>query len=692
MARGLTRCDDGLVVGGYPRTRPRETWAWAAVVVAGVNTVGVGVALVVIVTTDVRFDIVEAGAWLTVVAGTAFPLLAALMLHANSDDTHSPTHLPRLAWLFVGFGVLCAGTVVVHTYADYALRRAEPLAYPAAWVASWVWVGAPGGFLLILLLFPTGELTGPRWRVVPVGIGAGCAAMCLAIALGPGDMTDFTGNHQNPLGVASAKAALHAVGTAGVALLVVCAAATVGSVGWRYRSGGPAVRDQLRLLLFTVALMGVAIALPVPDGWAVASVALFAVASLLIPVALGVALVRRDRLVLPRVLVFGLLSTLLLTAYLAVVGLAAALFGARGDRIASLVGVGVVAVAAAPLRTRIQRGVDLVVYGDRGNPYHALSDLGRLTAETRNDLLGEVVRAVAHALRCPYAAVMLAGDTVPAAAVGTPIGGEVTVPLLLRGREVGALVLSRRSDGSAYSARDMALVLDLARHIAVAVHAAALTADLQRSREQLVIAREEERRRIRRDLHDGLGPALAGIALGLDAARNTLAGDPDGATAVLAELKDEVRLSIADVRRLIYDLRPPALDRLGLVPAVEEYAARLAERGALTVQVSAPALPPLPAAVEVAAYRIATEALTNAARHSHARCSTVSFDIDDRRLRLEVEDDGVGLREGRNANGDGLGLEAMAERAAELGGTCTVSSRTRGGTSVTVMLPLRSQS
>lgn len=692
MTSRPTGCDDGLVVGGFPRTRPRETWAWAAVVVAGVNTVGVGVALVVIITTDVRLDIVQTGAWLNVVAGTVFPLLAALILHANADPTHSPTRLRRLAWLFVGFGALCAGTIVVHAYADYALRRHEPLAYPAAWVASWLWVGAPGGFLLILLLFPTGELTGPRWRIVPVGIGAACAAMWLAIALAPGAMTDFTGNHQNPLGVAWAKAALQAVGTAGFALLMVCAAATAGSVGWRYRSGRPAVRDQLRLLVFTVALMVVAVALPVPDGWAVASVALWAAASLLLPVALGVALVRRDGLVLPRVLVFGLLSTLLLTAYLAVVGLAAALFGARVDRIASLVGVGVVAVAAAPLRTRIQRGVDGLVYGDRGNPYHALSDLGRLMAETPNDLLGEVVRAVAHALRCPYAAVMLAGDTVPAAAVGTPTGGEVTVPLLLRGREVGALVLSRRGDGSAYSARDMALVLDLARHIAVAVHAAALTADLQRSREQLVIAREEERRRIRRDLHDGLGPALAGIALGLDAARNTLAGDPDGATATLAELKDEVQVSIADVRRLVYDLRPPALDRLGLVPAVEEYAARLGERGALTVQVSAPAMPPLPAAVEVAAYRIATEALTNAARHSHAQGSSVSFDIDDQGLRLEVDDDGVGLQRGGNPSGDGLGLRAMAERAAELGGTCTVSSRTRGGTSVTVMLPLRSQS
>jgi len=223
---------------------------------------------------------------------------------------------------------------------------------------------------------------------------------------------------------------------------------------------------------------------------------------------------------------------------------------------------------------------------------------------------------------------------------------------------------------------------------AVAAHAAALTRDLQRSRESLVAAREEERRRIRRDLHDGLGPALAGIVFGLDAARNTLAADPQATAATLAELKSELQASIADVRRLVYDLRPPALDQLGLVPAVQEYAARLGERGALDILVSAPALPPLSAAVEVAAYRIAAEALNNAARHSGARHTSVSFTVDDAQLRLEVSDDGVGVSTQRDHRGTGVGLATMAERAAELGGACSIASH-GGGTSVVAVLPLQ---
>jgi signal transduction histidine kinase len=258
----------------------------------------------------------------------------------------------------------------------------------------------------------------------------------------------------------------------------------------------------------------------------------------------------------------------------------------------------------------------------------------------------------------------------------------------LRGDDVGSLVVAQRDRRDHYGERDLALLDDLARHIAVAAHAAALTRDLQRSRESLVIAREEERRRIRRDLHDGLGPALAGVAFGLDAARNTLRRDPEAADGALGQLKAEIQTSITDVRRLVYDLRPPALDQLGLVPAVQEYAALLGERGALDVSVSAPDLPSLPAAVEVAAYRIATEALNNAARHSGAQRTLVAFSVDDACLRLEIADNGVGMHKPHGTKTRGVGLTAMAERAAELGGTCSVGARTGGGTSVVAELPL----
>jgi signal transduction histidine kinase len=250
-------------------------------------------------------------------------------------------------------------------------------------------------------------------------------------------------------------------------------------------------------------------------------------------------------------------------------------------------------------------------------------------------------------------------------------------------------VVAQPTPTERYGGKDLELLHDLARHIAVAAHAAALTRDLQRSRESLVLAREEERRRIRRDLHDGLGPALAGVAFGIDAARNTMDRAPAATAEALLQLKIEVQSSIADVRRLVYDLRPPTLDQLGLVPALEEYAARLSERGGITASVSAPPLPVMPAAVEVAAYRIATEALANAARHSGGRTANVVLSADDAGLRLDVIDDGVGLPAQADVRHRGVGLSAMAERAAELGGRCEVMLGAGGGTAVRALLPMR---
>ena len=155
-----------------------------------------------------------------------------------------------------------------------------------------------------------------------------------------------------------------------------------------------------------------------------------------------------------------------------------------------------------------------------------------------------------------------------------------------------------------------------------------MTADLQRARGELVAAREEERRRLRRDLHDGLGPALAGVAMRLDAADTVVASDPDGARAILAGVRDDTREAIADIRRLVYGLRPPQLDELGLIGAVAEQAARVAPNGRPAVTIAAPdRLPPLPAAVEVAAYRIADEALTNVVRHANAGICQVRISV-----------------------------------------------------------------
>jgi signal transduction histidine kinase len=208
-----------------------------------------------------------------------------------------------------------------------------------------------------------------------------------------------------------------------------------------------------------------------------------------------------------------------------------------------------------------------------------------------------------------------------------------------------------------------------------------------------VTAREEERRRLRRDLHDGLGPALAGMALRAEAAGELVSRDPDVASRMLDDLRQEARGALADIRRLVYELRPPALDELGLVGAVRQQAERLtgsaepgADAGATpTITVRAPdRLPELPAAVEVAAYRIAAEALANVVSHSGARDCEVRFSHDGG-LIVEVEDDGRGVPVDSRA---GVGLTSMRERAAELGGTVEIAPGAVGGTRVRAWLPL----
>jgi signal transduction histidine kinase len=298
---------------------------------------------------------------------------------------------------------------------------------------------------------------------------------------------------------------------------------------------------------------------------------------------------------------------------------------------------------------------------------------------------------VTSALRSPYAAIEVTDGNGPAriaAARGTLPDGAVPlrVPLTASGVHVGDLVVAPRRPTESFNDADRRLLAGLAHHAGTAVHAADLTTQLQRSRERLVTTREEERRRIRRDLHDGLGPALAGIAMQLDAARRLMRSDPDTAGQLLQHLREQTQAAITDIRRLVYELRPPALDDLGLTGALAQHAAACSTAGGLQVSMdTGPGLPALPAAVEVAAYRIATEAVTNVTRHAGARTATVTLTVTEGMLHVEVTDDGRGVSP---ANRAGIGLTSMRERAEELGGSCTLRPRPGGGSIVSAQLPL----
>jgi signal transduction histidine kinase len=416
----------------------------------------------------------------------------------------------------------------------------------------------------------------------------------------------------------------------------------------------------------------------------------------ILPLMVAIAILRHRLwdidLIINRALVYGALTVGIIALYVLLVGALSILSQTTGNLLISLLATGLIAFLFQPLRERLQRGVNRLVYGERDDPYAVLSRLGQRleAAYAPESVLPTIVETVAQTLKLPYVAIALNqdGELKIAAEFGRSKSEPINLPLSYQGEPVGELMLAPRAPGEHFTGSERQLLDDLARQVGVAAHAVRLTADLQRSRERLVSAREEERRRLRRDLHDGLGPQLASLALKLEVARNRMADDPQAAV-LLTDLSGRTQEAVADIRRLVYALRPPALDELGLVMALREGAMQYNQQGinGLNIAFDAPeSLPPLPAAVEVAAYRIAQEALTNVVRHAEAHICLVRLRLDESAglLCVEIQDDGKGLPIQRRA---GVGLNSMRERAEELGGTLAITSLTTGGTSVLARLP-----
>jgi signal transduction histidine kinase len=396
-------------------------------------------------------------------------------------------------------------------------------------------------------------------------------------------------------------------------------------------------------------------------------------------------------IIINRTLVYATLTISVVGVYVLVVGGLGTLLQAQANPLISLLAIGLAAVLFQPMRNRLQQAVNRLIYGERDDPYAVLSRLGQRIEATLapEAVLPTIVETVAQALKLPYAAITLKQEHEFSIVASYGDHGEsrevreelLHLPLVYQTEQVGELILAQRAPGESFTSADRSLLDDLARQAGIAAHAMRLTTDLQRSRERLVTAREEERRRLRRDLHDGLGPALATLSLQAEAARDAVSTEPALAVSLMNDLITQTQAAITDIRRLVYDLRPPALDDLGLVAAIRAQAIRYEHLG-LQVTVKAPeSLPPLPAAVEVAAYRIIQEALTNIVRHAHTCLIRLTLDNE---LHLEITDDGRGIPADRPV---GVGLRSMHERTAELGGSCIVEALSGGGTRIQVILP-----
>jgi signal transduction histidine kinase len=503
------------------------------------------------------------------------------------------------------------------------------------------------------------------------------------------------------VGAASSVNRLEWTGTVFAAGAVITVASLLVMTGvaasWLWRAGDPLERQQMRWLLGTGVLAGsVTLA-----GWFIPEILLgqglptawIGLPGLAFVIGLAVA-ISRYRLfdldiVLNRGLVYGLLTVSVVTLYLVVVAVTAGAMRGEATTPASIIATAAVAVAVNPLRVLLQRGIDRMMYGDREDPYSALSRLGQRLedAESADRLLPAVADDIVDALRVPYVAID-APPTCPRVEAGRKprwLTGDMLLelPLVDRDEPIGRLLVSPRTPTEPFSRADRRLIDDLTRRVSAAARELSLRSDLQRSRERLVLAREEERRRLRRALHDEVGPAIAGLGLRTEAARRLVITDPPAASDALAAVRDGTQGLVADIRRLAYDLRPPALDELGLAGALRQYAHSIQTPRVTVAAVER--IGELPAAVEAAAYRIAVEAVTNTLRHAEASSCSVDLGAVDGSLQVRIIDDGHGLPADFHA---GVGISAMRERAAELGGTLRVESPAGGGTTVMAMLPI----
>jgi signal transduction histidine kinase len=568
----------------------------------------------------------------------------------------------------------------------------------AGMVYSLFWCGA----LHFALVFPRPHpLASSRGRLVAIAYVLPIAAQ-LALILGVG------------LATGRILAAIDAWSAGQAVLQVAVIGAAVALMGHSYwRLVDPVGRLQLRWIAAAVVIaagsglllwFGPQLLLGEP----LVPHSAAALLALPFPVALAITVSRHhlfdlDALV-NRSLVYVGLTGGVVAVYALTVALLGRLIPGNAPFAAAILSAGVVAVVALPLRDRLQRSVNRRMYGDRDEPDRALRRLGqRLEASIDpQTVLPTLVEAVADALRSPYVAIELVRDgdadreaRVEAASGVPPVDAGrprelVRVSIVYRGRPVGQLVLAPRGPQESFSAGDERLLADLARQAAPAVEAVRLTTDLRRSREALVSAREEERRRLRRDLHDELGPALAGSLMKVAAARRLIDTDRARAATVLDDLEVDARGMIDEIRRIAHNLRPPALDIGGLVGALRQQVATFdggTPEHRLRADLDAPdELPPLPAAVEIAALRIAMEGLTNAARHSGASTVRIALGVEGDSLVVSVTDDGRGMADGASM---GIGLASMRERADELGGSFQVLAADGSGTTVIARLPLR---
>jgi signal transduction histidine kinase len=593
----------------------------------------------------------------------SLPLLASLLVLSVAGFSVAWSRPGNvIGWLLLAGVVLQAVSLVSAAYGEaaYALTGGHwPLRLFAAWLGTWTWV--PSVLLPLAVLpaiYPDGRPTSRPLAALTAAGGVAVLATVLRAALGPVDRRDLPPGARLPFTTPGWLAA--ALTVTAVALLVVSIALQLVTTAVRARRASFPVRQQLLLLLVAVAVVAVLFPLSVPEP-------LFVALWSLPGVAVAVGVLRYRLLGITVVLRRGLFYLpLTVLVALTVAGVSAAIEQwSPAGRVPQVSAAAAVAFLVVPVAGWLRRGVDRLVLGSRADP---LTAVNRATCqEARPDeALASIVAAIADVVDADYVAVESA-DGRTLAEHGDRPGPTDRVPLSRAGTALGALVISHVPDATGRSMVDA-----LATHVASIVRAQRLTTKLEHARKRAEASRAAERERIRQDMHDGLGPALSGISLSLQAAHGLVATDAHAAQAVLVRARQETDAAVAEVRRVLDELRPVAMDGEDLAAAVRHTARSMGfgtpgrPAFALTCDKFL-----LPARVEDAAYRIVNEALHNVVRHAHASRCDVALSCADDLLVVRVLDDGQGLAA---AATPGVGLGSMQHRALTAGGRLQITS------------------
>lgn len=578
----------------------------------------------------------------------------------------------------------------------FAVENQVPLLLPLSQLLDFL---LSVGLILFTLLFPDGRFV-PRWA-------RWIAVLWIVLRFGASFFPDTP---------ASVYTWPHSLGLLIATPIEILA---VGAFVWRYRYRANAVqRQQIKWIIVGALLLalnyffdyGVWEIYPALTNewlittyqqgvvWELVQDTLWYTSQTLFAVCVGLALFRHRLwdidLILSRTLVYGALTALVVALYILIVGGIGELLHTQGAAINGLVATGIIAMLFQPLRDRLQRLVNRLLYGERNDPGAVFSRLAHQleTADARNAILPNLMQTVAVTLKIPYVAIQLASaaDPVePLASWGETTGHVQVIPLVYQSEAIGQLTVAPRGPQEVFNPQEQRLLAAIAALTATTVRAVQMSDEVQLSRQQIITAREEERRRIRRDLHDGLGPALASLPLKIDAAIDLLAGEQQRSVLLLGDVKRQAQQLVADVRRVVHGLRPPALDELGLAEALRSALSQLIDHpDRLRITLSAESLQPhLPAAVEAATYHITMEAATNVIKHARAQHCQIHLHVVDHppSMQIDIEDDGVGLEAAAVPN---VGLHSMRERAQELGGSFQLHTRPSGGTHIAVSLPL----